>query len=74
LFYKYWGFMLGVENYEKDVLNAEKEEQKWRVLLVTKSSYEFCQFCEKISCYNCPLPYTDDLTVKDLLAKCDKFK
>lgn len=66
--------MLGVEDYEKDIINAAPEDQKWRILFVTKSSYEFCQYCEKNICYNCPIPYSDDVTIKDFSDKCSKFK
>jgi uncharacterized UBP type Zn finger protein len=56
------------------VINAEPDDQKWRVLLVTKSSYETCHYCNSLSCYNCPVPYSDDVTIQDLNEKCAKWK
>lgn len=66
--------MTGITDYEQDIINEKPADQKWRILLVTKSMYELCQYCDKLSCENCPLPFSDDVTVKELQDKCDKFK
>lgn len=73
--YAMFGELLtGVNDYKADIIDAPPADQKWRILLVTKSMYELCQYCGKLSCENCELPYTDDITVKDLADKCDLFK
>jgi hypothetical protein len=42
--------------------------------LVTYSSYETCLSCGKLGCENCELPYSDTLTIKELVDKCELFK
>jgi hypothetical protein len=73
--YNYFGSLLtNVEEYKKDIIDEEPSFQKWRLLLVTKSTRYTCQFCGKLGCENCELPYSDTLTVKDLMDKCELFQ
>lgn len=39
-----------VGDYQKDIIECEAADQKWRILLVTKSSYDMCEYCKKIGC------------------------
>ena len=69
LFSYYRSLLNGVTNYEEEVIQAPAADQRWRVLMVTNSRFDACSFCGKNRCENCLLPFDDQITLGDLLAK-----
>ena len=67
--YSFYKDLLKVKNYEEEIINVPSGDQRWRVLIVTNSRFDACYFCGKTGCENCNLPYSDDITLGDLMAK-----
>ena len=70
----YFKTLLKVEDYEKEIINAPPEDQKWRLILANRSSYDVCPYCDKTGCYGCPLPFDDSITVEQLWEKSKKAR
>lgn len=66
--------LLDIEDYENQVINVPAEDQKWRLILANRSSYDICPYCDKTGCYGCPLPFDDSVTVEQLWEKSKKAK
>lgn len=60
---------LKVENYEEEIINVAPANQRWRIYIVSNSRFDACFFCGQTGCENCNLPFSDDITLGDLMAK-----
>lgn len=67
--FSYYKDHLKVEDYEEEIIKVPAADQRWRIHIVTNSKFDACYFCGQTGCENCVLPFSDEITLADLLAK-----
>ena len=74
--FKVLGSATEIENYEKDIIeNQEPKDVKWKVFLVNPAYYSYeCPYCKNKNCKNCPLPYSDTITLGELNDKAKNYR
>lgn len=70
------GSATNIEDYQKEIAdNQDAKDMKWRVLLVNPAYYSYeCPYCKGKSCKNCPLPYSDEVTLASLNDKARNYR
>lgn len=62
-----------VQDYEQEVLNVEKDEQRLRFYAIATSKYYPCEYCRQKDCDGCFIPY-DDTPIRVFTEKVEEGK
>lgn len=71
--YQQYKEVLPVDNYERDLLNVDKADQRLRLLAIPTTRYSPCEYCSQKGCDGCSIPY-DDTTLETFVKKVEEEK